>query len=88
MALDSGDALDLTAGITLYVDGELVDGPTSPGAMYKSTAWAVYPLSGDAPLRLGTLQKDTFLNGALDEVAIFSRKLTPDEVRALYKASL
>jgi hypothetical protein len=88
MALDSGDALDLTAGITLYVDGEAVDSPTSPGRMYKSTAWAVYPFSGDAPLRLGTLQKDTFLNGALDEVAIFSRKLTPDEVRALYKASL
>jgi hypothetical protein len=95
MMLDSGDALDLQAGITLYVDGQHVGGAPDPGAKYDGgigckppeICWQIYPLSGDAPLRFGTVAKDSYFKGSLDEVAIFSRKLTPEEVLTLFNSS-
>lgn len=87
--LDSGDALDLEAGISMYVNGVLVGGAPDLGAKYDgNTSWQVYPLSGNAPLRFGTLEKDNSFHGSLDEIAIFSRKLTPTEVATLYDQTL
>lgn len=45
-----------------------------------------YPFSSASPLRMGTVGKQEFFNGNLDEVAIFSRKLTQEEVTTLYNA--
>ncbi|MDQ3364677.1 MAG: LamG domain-containing protein, partial [Myxococcota bacterium] len=50
--------------------------------------WNINPLSSEALLRIGTLANDeSFFNGYIDEVAIFSRKLTAPEVLRLYNAS-
>ena len=89
--LDSGDLNDPNAGAWLYMDGELVDGVvfgggTESGSQYKS--FSITPGNGDAPLRFATLDKNSYLPGALDEIAIFDRKLTADEIAALYQAAV
>ena len=48
--LDSGDALDTCAGVTGWLDGRFLEGQPAP---YATERWQVYPLSGDAPVRLG-----------------------------------
>jgi hypothetical protein len=41
----------------------------------------IFPAHGSAPLRLGARNDLNFtLNGGLDEVAIYPRVLTPDEI--------
>ena len=89
--LDSGDLNDPNAGAWLYVDGKLVDGvvfegDTISGAQYKS--YNITPGNGHAPLRFATRDKHSYLPGALDEIAIFDRKLTKDEIAALYQAAV
>jgi len=82
---DPGDATNPKAGVSLYKDGKLAGSPaSSPGAFYK--AYKVMPLTGDAPLRLGTRDKKSFFAGALDEVAIYPRVLTAREVAENYRA--
>jgi hypothetical protein len=138
VVLSPGDALDQTAGITMYVNGQTdTDGqgdsvtPREPplgsydGAQHCDGAvaadplvcsaegaagvpgecgdipffgngnttcggencWTIYPFCGDAPLLFGTADKDDWFRGGLDEVAIWNRMLTKDEVQALFKAS-
>lgn len=82
---DTGDASDPKAGVSLYKDGKLAGGPaSSPGAFYK--AYNVMPEAGDAPLRIGTRDKKSFFEGAVDEVAIYPRVLTAREVAENYRA--
>src|SRR5262245_1483597 len=95
VTFDSGDALDETAGVTLYKDGQLiVDAAPGNGTLYSglnsngSSSWQIFPLNGTAPLRFGTRDRKSFFSGTLDEIAIFSRKLTSSEVLQLYNASL
>ncbi len=46
----------------------------------------VVPQRGTAPVRLGTRDGNGFLVGGLDEVAIYPRVLSPEEVRQHYAA--
>ena len=73
------------AGVQIYLDGVLKDGPTEIGTLYCNPCFAVQPTHGTAPLRLGTRDLTSFLIGALDEVAIYPRVLRPDEILSNYK---
>ena len=46
------------------------------------------PVHGTAPLRLGTRDKVSFFRGALDEVAIYPRVLTADEILENYQTGI
>jgi hypothetical protein len=70
------------AGVQIYRDGVFKKGPPSSGTLYST--FGIVPTSGPAPLRLGTRDLQSFLVGGLDEVAIYPRVLTPQEIRANY----
>jgi Concanavalin A-like lectin/glucanases superfamily len=73
------------AGVQIYLDGVLKEGPTQIGTLYCNPCFAVQPAHGTAPLRLATRDLASFLVGALDEVAIYPRVLRPDEILSNYK---
>lgn len=82
---DPGDATNAKAGVSIYKDGKLASSPaSSSGALYK--AYDIMPVSGTAPLRLGTRDMKSFFTGALDEVAIYPRALAAREVADNYRA--
>jgi len=84
---DPGDQSDLKAGVSIYKDGALRGGPaTQPGALYR--AYNIAPAHGAAPLRFGTRDLKSFLNGGLDEIAIYPRVLTAAEVLDNHKAGV
>jgi len=74
-------------GVQLFVNGQLVKGPPSPGTLYYNEgSWSVVPRRGDAPLRLATRSAtpNSFLTGRLDEVAIYPKVLTPETIKRHY----
>ncbi|HVS36325.1 MAG TPA: LamG domain-containing protein [Gemmataceae bacterium] len=71
------------AGVLIYRDGELKKGPPDAPTLYRS--YDVTPTAGPAPLRLGTRDLDSFLRGGLDEIAIYPRCLTAEEIRKNYR---
>jgi hypothetical protein len=73
------------AGVQIFLDGVLKQGPTQIGTLYCNPCFAVQPAHGKAPLRLGTRDLASFLIGALDEVAIYPRVLSPAEILSNYK---
>ena len=76
---DPGDASDASAGVSIYNDGKLRGSPaTSPGALYAT--YNIHPVHGTAPARLGTRDQGSFLNGGLDELAIYPRVLSAQEI--------
>lgn len=89
---EPGDADTLpAAGVHIYRDGVHRQGPPSSGTLYNEPhgRWTIFPAHGSAPLRLGARNDLNFtLNGALDEVAIYPRVLTPDEVLENYTAGI
>jgi hypothetical protein len=86
---DPGDASNDNAGVRIYRNGEFKKGSRSPGTLYNNPCnWTVYPVAGDAPLRIGTRGKKKFFAGVLDEVAIYPRVLSADEVMGNYKAGV
>lgn len=145
VVLSPGDALDQTAGITMYVNGDAkmdgsgeddgrpvrqppvtgsyngaqhcedavrpdplvcsvqdaggVPGTCSDIPLFGNTSctdhdgeedqqcWTIYPFCGDAPLLFGTADKSDWFHGRLDEVAIWNRMLTKDEVQTLFSLS-
>jgi hypothetical protein len=77
---DAGTESNPGAGVSIYKNGQLRGSPaTQKGARYSS--FGVRSPKGQAPVRLGTRDLSSFLTGALDEVAIYPRKLMPAEVR-------
>jgi len=83
---DPGDASNPAAGVSIYKNGTLRGSPaTSPGALYAS--YNIYPQHGVAPVRLGTRDLASFLDGGLDEVAIYPRVLTAEEILDNYTAA-
>jgi len=68
------------AGVHIYKNGVHRLGPPSSGTLYSNPRFNIVPASGGAPLRLGTRDLGSFLTGGLDEVAIYPRVLTADEV--------
>ncbi len=81
---DPGDASTPGAGVHIYKDGVRRLGPPSAGVLYNNPQWQIKPVSGTAPLRLGTRNSKHFLAGAIDEVAIYPRVLTAKEVSGNY----
>ena len=82
---DPGDMSTADAGVRLYVNGVLRQGPPAPGTRYSR--FGIVPAHGTAPVRLGTRDLASFLHGGLDEVAIYPRVLSANEVLAHYKAA-
>jgi hypothetical protein len=72
------------ARVQIYKDGK--PSPHNPGtaALYKT--YGIVPKAGSSPLRLGTLDFRSFLIGGLDEVAIYPRVLSPQEIARHYAA--
>jgi hypothetical protein len=84
---DPGDAdTKGMPGVHIYMNGSRRLGPPSAGTRYRSPQWHIKPVPGGAPLRLGTRDMQSFLTGALDEVAIYPRVLTPEEILENYSA--
>ena len=80
---DPGDAGTPGAGVSIYKNGVLRGSPaTSPGALYAT--YNIHPEHGMAPVRLGTRDRASFLKGGLDEVAIYPRVLSAEEIRDNY----
>jgi hypothetical protein len=82
---------DPPAGVRIYRDGVHRLGPPSPGTLYRS--FGIVPMHGSLPLRFGTRDAATsgsaapsYLTGGLDEIAIYPRVLTPDEILENYLA--
>jgi hypothetical protein len=76
------------AGVQLYVNGELVDGPPQSGTLYFNEGnWSIVPRSGCARLRLATRSAtaNSFLKGRLDEVAIYPKVLPPESIKRHYE---
>ncbi len=80
---------DPPAGVHIYRDGVHRLGPPSSGTLYRS--FGIVPVHGTLPVRLGTRDAATsgsaavsYLVGGLDEVAIYPRVLTPDEIHQNY----
>jgi len=83
---DPGDKHTKGAGVSIYKDGVLRGSPTSQhGARYSS--FDVVPHAGTAPVRFGTRNFKSYLDGSLEEVAIYPRVLTAKEVRDHYRAA-
>ncbi len=71
----------LASGLKLYLNGELVDDADSSG-----TCSYVAMESLAADLFLGRYNTE-YANGKLDDISIFNRTLTADEVRSLFSTS-
>ncbi|MBV9359182.1 MAG: LamG domain-containing protein [Chloroflexi bacterium] len=76
---------DPPAGVHIYKDGVHRRGPPLPGTLYRT--FDIVPAAGGLPVRLGTRDAATsgpasvsYFMGALDEVAIYPRVLSPDEI--------
>ncbi len=77
---------DPPAGVHIYKNGVHRLGPPSKGTLYST--YGIVPAHGIAPLRLGTRDLASFLIGGLDEVAIYPRVLTSDEILENYNAAI
>jgi len=82
---------DPPAGVHIYRDGVHKLGPPSSGTLYSS--FDIVPVHGTMPLRFGTRDAAksgsatvSYLTGGLDEVAIYPRVLTPDQILENYVA--
>jgi len=71
------------AGVRIYRDGKLRKGPPDKGTLYST--FEIKPAHGAAPVRLGTRDLGSFLRGGLDEVAIYPRMLTAEEIKEHYQ---
>jgi Concanavalin A-like lectin/glucanases superfamily len=78
---DPGDAdTPGKPGVQIYKNGVRLQGPSDSGTLYKNPHWHIKPAHGTAPLRLGTRDLGSYLTGGLDEVAIYPRALTTQEI--------
>jgi hypothetical protein len=77
----------------LYKNGELRDcdqyrpGP-KPSGSCNAYSFAVAPANGTAPLRIGTVDLGSFLQGGIKEVRIWNRALSGTEVATLYTGTV
>lgn len=81
---DAGDMNSAMAGVHIYKNGVHRKGPTlkDKGTLYSS--YGILPAHGEALVCLGTRDRRSFLTGGLDEVAIYPRALTADEILENY----
>jgi hypothetical protein len=84
-----GDMRDPKAGVSIFRNGKLRQGPAMRGAsgtLYRS--YDVVPAHGDSPLRLGTVNRKSFLTGALADIAIYPRALTAPQILDHYRTGI
>jgi hypothetical protein len=77
------------AGVHIYKNGVHRSGPPSAGTLYRT--YQIQPANGPLPVRLGTRDAAnsggatvSYLVGGLDEVAIYPRALSADEILENY----
>jgi len=71
--------------VSIYRNGVRQLGPPSKGTLYPT--FNISPMRGSAPVRLGARDDLSLtLAGGLDEVAIYPRVLTADEILENYTA--
>ncbi len=77
----------------LYLNGEFIQcdtysGPATGGCPIMTDRSGmqvvIHPLHGTAPLRIGTQDKRSFFLGGIAKVRICNRKLSDEEIQALY----
>jgi hypothetical protein len=73
--------------VQIYRNGQLEQGPDAIGTLYCNPCFPIVPVAGTAPLQIGRRKNSDYFPGALDEVAIYPRVLTPREVLENYHAS-
>lgn len=73
------------AGVHIYKNGVHRLGPPSPGTLYSNPLFNIAPAHGASPLRLGTRDFASFFLGGLDEVAIYPRVLSAQEILDNYQ---
>jgi hypothetical protein len=81
---EPGDMNAPLAGVRIYKNGILRNGPPHRGTLYHT--YGVVPADGGAPVRFATRDGASFLTGGLDEVAIYPRALSDAEVLENYSA--
>ena len=74
------------AGVRIYKNGVLRKGPPDRSTLYST--YDIVPAHGDAPVRFATRDRNSFLTGGLDEVAIYPRVLTGAEIMDNYTAAI
>ena len=73
-------------GVQIYKNGVFRKGPPQKGTLYNNPPdWSITPTQGTAPVRLGTRDRKGFFIGSLDEVAIYPRVLTAEEILLHYE---
>ncbi len=84
---EPGDATTPTKpGVRFYKNGSLQQAPPNPGTLYENPPeWSIMPKHGTAPVRLGKRDDKTGLVGGLDEVAIYPRILSAQEIQLHYQ---
>jgi hypothetical protein len=85
---DPGTSDTEEAGVSIYKNGVLRLGPPTQSVLYNHPYWKIKPVAKTAPLRLGTQDKMGFLIGAIDEVAIYPRVLTAEEIFENYQIGM
>lgn len=85
-----GDATVNHAGVQSYKNGVFQNGPPKQWTLYSnSPRWSIMPAHGNAPVRLGTRDHTPgSLVGGLDEIAIYPRVLTAEEIRLHYEVGV
>ncbi len=92
---DPGDRTTRGAGVSIYKNGRLRQGPRpgptfSRGTLYSNPRYNIVPRHGSSPLLLGLRDRRRTVNGlvgGLDEVAIYPYVLSPRQVLAHYQAA-
>ena len=74
------------ARVQIYKNGIASPHNSSTGTLYKT--FNIKPVEGQAPVRFGTQDLQSFLIGYLDEVAIFGQVLTPAQILRHYEAGI
>ena len=78
----------------LYKNGALRDcdqyraGSAPPVAGCNQYSFSITPANGTAPLRIGTVDLKSFMQGSIKDVRIWNRVLAANEVAALYKGTV
>lgn len=75
-------------GVRLFTNGVLRQGPPAVATLYANPAYNVTLVHGTAPVRVGTRNFDSFFEGSVDEVAIYSYLLSSTQIRAHYRVAL
>jgi hypothetical protein len=81
-------------GVSFFRNGALIEGPkthtgsrSTNGALYKGE-FHITPKKGPSPLRLGTMDLQSFFVGGLCEVAIYPRVLSAEQIRRHYQVGM